>query len=240
MLTVLSIGFALGYVGSMPVAGPIAALVFWRGLEDRGRNALCLALGAAIAESFYAYAAFWGFSAVLVRYAWIERAAHLCAALVFIALGAHFYQKRQTLVPARPQDASPPQARGDKRNFLLGFVITALNPTLIATWTFAVTTLYSFNVARFEPSNALPFSLGALVGIVAWFATLLRLMARFRPQIERLNVQRVLNVMGIVMMVSGLVLGLSASRVYFTSTSAQSPLRGATSQVQRDALGVHD
>ena len=53
-----------GYIGSMPIAGPIAALIFARALQGRGRR-LHIALGAATAEMICAGLAFWGFAALL-------------------------------------------------------------------------------------------------------------------------------------------------------------------------------
>jgi len=203
------IGLIIGFVGSMPVAGPIAVLVFGQGLQNRGRDALSLAAGAALAESVYAYLAFWGFSAFLVRYPWIELAAHVCASVVFIALGVYFYRKRNS-VPRERAAAAPHK----KRSFLLGLTITAMNPTLVATWTFTVTTVYSFGIVRFDARNALPFSLGALVGIVAWFSCLLYLLDRFRTSVPQLAVQRTLHVMAIVLLLVGVVIGVATTRPY--------------------------
>lgn len=204
------VGLLLGYIGSMPVAGPIALLVLGRGLENRPRNGLSIALGAAIAESVYAYLAFWGFGAVLARYRWIEKASRFGAAVVLVALGVHFYRRRRQI----SAPSSKPQSSGNKRNFLLGFAITLLNPTLIATWTFTVTTVYSLGLVRFDAANALPFSLGAFSGIVSWFATLLYLLRRFRSSFPRFSLQRLLHVVGIVLIVLGLGLGVVATRAY--------------------------
>jgi threonine/homoserine/homoserine lactone efflux protein len=197
------LGMAIGYIGSMPVAGPIAVLVLGRGLEDRGRNGLFLALGSAIAEGVYAYLAFWGFSAFLASYPWIEPVARISAAILLVGLGVHFYRKRPETQPAeRPANV------GNKRSFFLGFTITALNPTLIATWTFTVTTVFSFGIVRFDAANALPFSLGAFCGIVGWFATMLYLLARFRSSFPRKRLDRLMRVTGLVLIVLGLGLGV--------------------------------
>lgn len=209
MLTAALIGLLIGFVGSMPVAGPIAVLVFGHGLQNRSRDALSLALGAALAESVYAYLAFWGFSAFLVRYPWIERAAHFGASVMFIVLGVYFYRKRHMV----PRENAAVATR-KKRSFLLGLTITAMNPTLIATWTFTVTTVYSFGIVTFDARNALPFSAGALVGIVSWFACLLYLLDRFRTSVPQLAVQRTLHVMAIVLLVVGVVLGVQTTRPY--------------------------
>ena len=61
----LLVGFAFGYLGSMPVAGPISVLVLHLGLAREGRRAFHLALGGALAEGIYALLAFWGLSAIL-------------------------------------------------------------------------------------------------------------------------------------------------------------------------------
>lgn len=209
VLSAALVGMLIGFIGSMPVAGPIAVLVLGRGLQNRGSNALYLALGAGIAESVYAYLAFWGFSAFLIRYPWIERVAHFSASAVFIALGVHFYRKRNA-PPAQAQTSHG----GDKKSFFLGFTITALNPTLIATWTFTVSTVYSFGLVTFDAWNAVPFSLGALVGIVGWFAILITLMRRFRSNVRQRTIQRALHVMAIVLIVVGVGLGIVVARPY--------------------------
>jgi len=184
----------------MPVAGPVAVIVFGRGIEDRGRSALYIAIGSAVAESVYAYLAFWGFSAFLTRYRWIEAVSTAAAAVILCGLGLRFMLKRASA--ERPPDAPPPHV-GKKRNFFLGFMLTALNPTLIATWTAAVTTVYSLQVVDFDESGALPFSIGALTGIVVWFGTLLYLLKRFRALVSPKVLDKVLRVMGCFLVVLG-------------------------------------
>lgn len=201
----------LGYVGSMPVAGPIALLVLGRGLENRSRNGLSLAFGAAIAESLYAYLAFWGFGAVLARYPWVEETTRFGVAVLLIALGLHFARRQLSKAST---SSSMPKNSGNKRNFLLGFAITLLNPTLIATWTFTVTTVYSLGLVTFDATNAVPFSLGALAGIVSWFATMLYLLKRFRSSFPRISLQRTVKLVGIVLIVLGVSLGVVATRPY--------------------------
>ena len=49
MLTAALIGFCFGFFGSIPVAGPIAALVLKRGLTGRFRSAALVGAGGAIA-----------------------------------------------------------------------------------------------------------------------------------------------------------------------------------------------
>ena len=54
------------------------------------------------------------------------------------------FKRGESEVPAGPADP----AVGNKRSFLLGLTITALNPTLIATWGAAVAAVHSCEVIR--------------------------------------------------------------------------------------------
>ncbi|MDP6944769.1 MAG: LysE family transporter [Myxococcota bacterium] len=190
MFVAALIGFLFGFVGSMPVAGPIAALVFARALEGRMRSGLHIAIGGAVAESLYAALAFWGFAELLERYAWIQPVSNGAAAVILSVLGVIFIRQREEEPAARPA-----QERAGA-GLLLGFTITALNPTLIATWAAAAATLLSTGLIAFDSSHAAPFSLGAMVGIVAWFAVLLRLVAHFRDRFSYATLAKVIRVMG--------------------------------------------
>ena len=201
MLTAALLGFVLGFVGSMPLVGPIAILVFTRGVENRARNGFYLALGAALAESGYAYLAFWGFSQLLERYPWIEPTTRAVGAVILTGLGLRFALRGQLFSVER---AGPGAEVGNKRSFFLGFTVTALNPALIATWTLALTTLYLFYSGGFDPHRALPFSIGVGIGIVSWFAILLSLLGRFRERFRPATLTRAIRVMGVVLTLLGL------------------------------------
>jgi threonine/homoserine/homoserine lactone efflux protein len=212
MLAAILLGFVFGFVGSMPVAGPIAVLVFGRGLEGRLRSGVYLALGAAIAESVYAYVAYWGIGALLTSHRWIDLTSRALAAVILIVLGARFAFVRNR--QERAEVASERPNVGNKRSFLLGFTITALNPALIATWSAAVTTLHSFDVVSFEAKDALPFSLGVLAGIGAWFSLLLFFLGRFRGRFQRSTLDRIIQVMGYFLIALGLYFAVKFFRSF--------------------------
>jgi len=200
------LGLAWGFVSSIPIAGSVSTLVFSRGLEGRPRSALSLASGAAVAEGGYAYLAFWGFSGFLTRYAWIQPVPVIAAAAISTGLGLQFLHR----AGGEATRAEPsPDARS---SFLLGFTLAALNPTLIATWTAAVTLICSLGLVRLEPAAALLFSLGACAGITLWFALLLSLVQRFRMRIPDAAMGRMRRGMGVLLVVLGL--GLTARLVW--------------------------
>jgi threonine/homoserine/homoserine lactone efflux protein len=187
----LLIGLAFGFFGSVPVAGPIAALIVQRGLAGRYRSGVFIALGAAIPEGAFAYLAFWGFSTFLSKYPWIDTVAR-GAAMVLLLLLAIAFSRQET----KPPEVTEKGSDEAHKSFWLGFTITALNPTLIATWTAAATTLASMRDVPLSPREAAVFAVGAVVGIVGWFLSLLGLMRRYRSKFKPESLDRAVRIMG--------------------------------------------
>jgi threonine/homoserine/homoserine lactone efflux protein len=129
MLGALLGGLLLGFLGSMPIAGPISALVVQRALECRARAGIYLASGSAVAEALYAFVAFWGYAAFLGRHPDLLPASRLVGGLVLVALGVYFLSRNVR------RGSPTPTAGRDGRAALLGFTMTIANPTLIVTWT---------------------------------------------------------------------------------------------------------
>jgi threonine/homoserine/homoserine lactone efflux protein len=202
MFTALLIGFVFGFVGSMPVAGPIGILVFGRGLEGRARAGLYLGLGSALSEGVYAYLAFWGFAKLLAAHSWIEPVSRGVAAVLLLAIGLRLALKRP---PTQLAPALPEPTKGHNRSFLLGMMISALNPTLVLSWGAAVTTLHSLDIVAFSSEHALPFSIGAWLGISGWFSVLTWLLQRFRGRFTPSTLAGVLRALGVVLTILGLV-----------------------------------
>ena len=199
MLVTALVGFLFGFIGSMPVAGPIAVLVFTRGVEGRYRSGLFIAIGAALSEQIYAFLAFWGFSTFLADYPWIVPVSRALAALVLLSLGIVLARHR-----AAEPDASPKERVGG--SFLVGFTISALNPTFLATWTAATATLFSTGLVTFSPWLAAPFALAGAAGIILWFALLVALLRRYRGRFRQETLTKVVRVMGYFLIgVSGVV-----------------------------------
>jgi threonine/homoserine/homoserine lactone efflux protein len=200
VLAAVIIGFLFGFVGSMPVAGPIAVLVFTRSVQDRGRSAVSIAVGGALAEAIYAFLAFWGLSSLLQAWPMAGRVASALAAVILLALGVMFI-----VSPIKEGEARREGLRDRARHgFALGFGITALNPALIGTWSAATTTLFGTGLIEPDPGLALPFSASAAVGIVAWFALLVALIRRMKERFHPRTLGRVVQGMGVFLVVIGL------------------------------------
>jgi threonine/homoserine/homoserine lactone efflux protein len=195
LLWVPLIGFLFGFIGSMPLAGPIAVLVFATALEARPRQALYIGLGCAFAEAAYATLAFWGFSRLLDAYPAIVPISRAAAAVILLGLGIAFVRRKAGV------SAATPRGRGRRGGPLaLGFSITALNPTLIATWTGATTVLFSTGAVAVRPEYALLFGLSAGAGIALWYVVLVRLVTRFRDRFQPQTLNNALRVMGVLLL----------------------------------------
>jgi threonine/homoserine/homoserine lactone efflux protein len=204
LILALVVGLLLSFVGSMPIAGPIAAIVVSKGLENKTRAGLCIAGGAAVAESAYAFMAFWGITSVLNRFPGILRASRILGCAILVALGLYFFfRKRKEAV--RPED---PIERVGYKNVLFGFSVTAANPTLIVTWTAAVSAAHSTGILRVRAFDAFPFAAGVVTGIVSWFAILLWLLSHFRTKVNPRTIDRAIRVMGILLVVLGVAFAI--------------------------------
>ncbi|NDG84918.1 MAG: hypothetical protein EBX52_07765, partial [Proteobacteria bacterium] len=103
--------------------------------------------------------------------------------------------------------ADPPAKHlkgGGKHAFLIGYGISIMNPTLIATWTTVISTLHGLKVFEHTRLNAVVFSLGVWLGIVLWFILMLELLRRHRHRFETRWLKLLLSLMGILLVLTGL------------------------------------
>jgi threonine/homoserine/homoserine lactone efflux protein len=195
------VALVFAFVGSLPLAGPIALLVVSNGANGRYREALRIALGAAVAEGIYAFLAFWGFATFLARYALVLPISHGVTAAILLGLGVRFLFFRLKSDDAPAGDTRPAR-------FWLGFSISALNPTLLATWGGVTTFLYSKQLVQFTPLLAVPFGLFTATGIALWGLMMVSLLRRFRNHLPDALLTWTVRVMGIVLIVVALWSGV--------------------------------
>jgi threonine/homoserine/homoserine lactone efflux protein len=147
--------------------------------------------------------AFWGLSEMMARFPILLPLSRLVGCAVLSAVGIYFL--------VRPRHFAPTPARSGVdgwRSALLGFTMTAANPTLIVSWSAAVGAAHATGLLRIEPHDALPFAGGVGMGTVTWFATLLRLLERFRARAEARMVDRIVRAMGGALVLLGVGMGV--------------------------------
>lgn len=204
MLQAPLIGFLFGFVGSVPVAGPIAALVLSRGLERRFRSGFLIALGGALPEGLYAFLAFWGFDALLGNYPWVGPVCKAVAAIILFGLALWMIRPEKTKEDNAREDnveeRSRPLRRSGFGSFTVGFNITLFNPTLIATWAAAVGILRGIGFDAFGTTNGIMFAVAASMGIVAWFSTMLWMIRRLHDRFDRFVLSKIRRSFGVFLL----------------------------------------
>jgi threonine/homoserine/homoserine lactone efflux protein len=191
-VSALALGILLGWIGSMPVGGPVSLFVFKRGAAGRYREAIVLAAGAALAEAGYCGAALGGYDLVLDRWPALRPILVAIGAVVMIALGIHFLITRHFV----PDGAAPPAARSWYRDGALGFTMVILNPSVLVSWLAALAALHAVGLDPGDGRSRVLFAGGVAVGIVGWFATLVWLVHRGRSWIRPWAFDRALRVFG--------------------------------------------
>jgi len=199
MISSLGIGFLLGWVGSMPVAGAVSIFVFQRGLTGRVRDGLLLSAGAAVAEGLWCAVARYGAGQLLTRWPAIGPVAEVVGAVILMALGVYFLRLRNRLPVVDQSTETPPVAR----EFGLGFALVAGNIAIPVNWLALITVVFSLG---FNPFTGPPgsFALGVALGIMAWFTLLLLLLDRTRTRFTDKTLSRLMQTMGALLIATGI------------------------------------
>jgi len=187
----------MAFLGSMPPVGPIAVLLLERGVAGRIREGLRIGWGAALAETFYCALATAGVSELMKRYAIVETIARIVGIVILIALGLYFVRFRVS--PANKQVDEK-----KRRPFMLGFSISAANPTLIITWSGSIAMVLAFAHTRFDLAARGLFVFGVLAGMLAWFHLFLWMLGRWRDRITLRAAQWTIRIAGAAMLMLAL------------------------------------
>jgi threonine/homoserine/homoserine lactone efflux protein len=204
-LAVSVVALVFAFVGSLPLAGPIALLVVSNGVDGRYREAFKIALGAALAEGVYAFLAFFGFATLLARYQLVLPISQGVTAVLLGGLGARFIffkVERGTSREDRPQRAP----------FWVGLSISALNPTLLLTWSAVTTFLYSKQIVEFAPLLAVPFGAFAALGVALWGGMTVALLRRYGRHVPDVVLTWVVRAMGVVLICAGVWSGVALAK----------------------------
>ena len=197
LLLALLLGFALSFVGSLPMTGPLALLVLDRMVSGQRRAAFWITLSGALVEGVIAAVIATLLPLVLQYSTSIVRIARVSGGIVIFVVGLSML--------LRPQTVSQLETRHKSQSLLAGFLATALNPTLLATWTIAVTALHANGLLDGGFREGTLLGAGVVVGVLAWLSVLALLarlgspdrMSRYRAALGR-------SVGGILVLVSAL------------------------------------
>lgn len=201
ILAAALIGYTLGFVGSVPLTGPIALLVFNRGLQGKIPHGIAVGVGGAVGESAYIAMAVTGVGALLEAYPMASAGLKAFSALILIAFGLYFLIK-----PPSDQDESDDDQAGDTpivgwgADFAKGVTISAFNPILLLNWTAAVAVVYSMTGLSLEVWGQATFSIAATLGVATWFSLLAIILGYFRDQLAERTIHWLQRGMGAIVL----------------------------------------
>jgi len=218
MLLAALVGLVIAFIASMPVAGPVAALIVRHAVEGHPRPALAIAVGTGLAEGMYALAAMLG-ATLLEDFPIVIPISKCLAAVMLVVLGVIFTRfvpktpglaanrsdapadgKRHGTLQSLDVQAVMKRSRFTElpwKSFTVGFSLTALNPTLLATWTAAATMIQGRAWFDINGGSSVTFALGVVSGAFLWFSVLVWLLSRYRHRFSPLTLQRVIRWMGV-------------------------------------------
>ena len=176
-------GFAVGLFGAIP-PGPVNINVIRKASQNATREALRVALGAALVDTVVCGFVAMGFGWVLekvVTNPWTR----LGLALFLLGSGLKilFLDRRRDAEPDRARPgltATPKEVAGGRFPLLVGVLQGAANPALFVNWTLLISFLVGH---RLLPSGLLPagvFAVGVGVGVFAWFLVLTELVEKLK------------------------------------------------------------
>ena len=209
MITSLA-GFLMGFIGSMPVAGPTSLLVFHRGMLARYRDGWVIGLGGGLVEGVYCAIAVHAFSILRDSFTSFAPLAKGIGFFLLLALGLYFIFARQE--NAEKTGVAEPSPANWGGQFFVGVSVAALNPTLLLTWSASVAVLHSITNITLHSYNSVAFPASVVLGIVAWFSILLALLRRFRSQFPLSLHHKVIRSVGVLLVIVSI--SLAGSTVY--------------------------
>jgi threonine/homoserine/homoserine lactone efflux protein len=203
-LAACGIGLAFGFFGSVPLVGPIAIMILSRAARGSFDEARRIGLGAAVAEGIYAGVAFWGFTTFLARQACVVPISHGITAALLVGLGARFAVWRPTVRQDRRESSSG--------TALVGFSVSALNPTLLVTWSAAVAFIYSKGLGDQPAVVAISFGASAAAGVGGWVICFVALLRRYEGKLPRTTMTWIVRVMAVVLVGLGAWSGIQLAK----------------------------
>lgn len=191
-------GAVMGFLGSIPLAGPVALLVITEGLSGDFKEAKLIAGGAALAEGLLAGWVFAGLGLLYSRFPQLEGVVEWLGAFALIAIGLWFVVRG---IPAKAPEGGAADKTG--AGFMLGFGLVLGNPGMIGTWGGALAALKSTGLVQISSAGAIGLGLGVVVGVLGWFFLMLRLIRTYGSVLDATALNFAVRGIGLALAIAG-------------------------------------
>jgi threonine/homoserine/homoserine lactone efflux protein len=196
-------GFLMGFIGSMPLAGPTSLLVFHRGMLARYRDGWAIGLGGGLAEGIYYALAVHGFSILHDNLTFLAPLTKVASVLLLLALALYFiFARQRTPEKCVAGELSTPTWKGQ---FCIGLTIATFNPTLLLTWSASVAMVLPIINLTLHGHERITFATSIVIGIVAWFSIFLALLRLLKGRFPFSSLQSVIHSIGLGLVLISMV-----------------------------------
>ena len=196
-IAVVAVGSFLGFLSAVLPLGPVTVLVVHRTLAGDRSGALRFGLGRVPAEMIYCTLATFGTVALLERFPAVRTGIEVLAIVMLLAVGGWLLLARTGPAAQASTDAATP--RRNKWGFTAGFIVGALNPQYLFSWSAIVAIAVS--VAGLQPTvvDRVIFPFAAAFGVTLGYVLLVRFLQRRKGRMEGPGVRRVLRGLGVLL-----------------------------------------
>lgn len=201
LLNALMAGAVLGFVVSIPV-GPVNLTVINTALRRGFLQAFLAGIGAVCADTLYATVLMAGHTAILDKPS-VRQAMQITSIVVITIFGIRQLMFREEKFEARDEArAEKVEARWHHpRAFLLGFVLTLSNLSLVILWATLSSLLFEREWVSPELSSRLMCSGGVFFGGAVWFTVLAFSVSRAHQKVKPRTLTLLVRSCGVVFLV---------------------------------------
>ncbi|HEY5367377.1 MAG TPA: LysE family transporter [Hanamia sp.] len=134
LITISIVGLIVGFIFSMPIAGPISILVTSNALKGRIKYCNLATLGASFADFVYVFAAVYGLTKFYSAYKPFIPYILLVGTFFLIYLGYKISKTKVDLEHIDDKNLLSGKIKKERSGFWTGFLLNFLNPTLFLGW----------------------------------------------------------------------------------------------------------
>lgn len=134
LITISIVGLLVGFIFSMPIAGPISILVTSNALKGRIKYCNLATVGASFADFVYVFAAVYGLTKFYSAYKPFIPYILLVGTFFLIFLGYKISKTKVDLEHIDDKNKLLGKVKKERSGFWTGFLLNFLNPTLFLGW----------------------------------------------------------------------------------------------------------
>jgi threonine/homoserine/homoserine lactone efflux protein len=134
LLTMSFVGLIVGFIFSMPIAGPISILITSKALKGEMKYCTLATIGASFADFIYVFIAVFGLTKLYSLYKPIIPYVLLGGAVFLLYIGFKIVKTKLDLDNIDSISQHPKKKIKERGGFWTGFMLNFLNPTLFIGW----------------------------------------------------------------------------------------------------------